>query len=112
MCFKNIFTDVLSSLLFFSPPLSLLVDFGNATVSVTNFIYYLKIFLFKLVFRNKVICLVLTDTCAFKITMDTVTDAFLEILQIIVWPLKLLFGTAFSLEPLDYPTQFSFFNFC
>lgn len=75
-------------------------------------IYYPKIFLFKLVFRNKVICLVLTDTCAFKITMDTVTDAFLEILQIIVWPLKLLFGTvketAFSLEPLDYPTQFSF----
>lgn len=44
--------------------------------------------------------------------MDTVTDAFLEILQIIVWPLKLLFGTvkeaAFSLEPLDYHTQFSF----
>lgn len=37
---------------------------------------------------------------------------FLEILQTFIWLLISLFGTvkeaAFSLEPLDYPTQFSF----
>lgn len=50
--------------------------------------------------------------CAFKITKDMMTDAFLEILQTVVWPLVSLFvivkEVTFSLELFDEPTLVSF----
>lgn len=101
----------------FSPPLSLhfplgfLVDFLKIPLylSLTSYTITEFFYLDSFIFQDN-------EMCVFEITKDIMTDAFLEILQTVAWPLVSLFVTLqkllFSLEPLDLAHPVFFFSFC